>query len=775
MKVELVNDFGNCEELPLKSKAFQLTTFLNYLRVVPKSYQVEDILINGDTYECNLVENVLIIPCYFNLENSCTIQIVYNEQILRYSFKYVPSLIVEKNTIESLADFYRRTSEWLGEGVCSVDLLIDGINSGHLNLLHLLDPLTGMDDQSVLDEIMKALPLALNICSRPRQHLKVDEEILDVELVKRINPAALQHLSSHSEHWRARTITGLVPSRLRAEIYEDDINIYENTFFKMAMDKILKYISIKDEELKLAIAQSNTLVDWERYGQIINDYKRAEILYKLLPKFDFDSEEEKKKQYQQLKNKIDKLAKQISSIVSTRFYQSIDKFKILELPIQPTNILKMDNRYNEIFKLWNKLLTLEIKEKTQEELTGATIPDINRYYVMYVQTVLVYSFHLMGYQFNSESFIEIEDAKSKMIAKFGDSRFEIHCSTETKNQFFDQISIRIIEKLNHEVIIPAGCDISEHLMEFKDICEISSSDLSILRFKKKPTKQIEKQLSHIFKDEQLVKKALTKEAKKELDQMDKIWRKFLSNELIKLKEPRSYTINIYPILNSIGIDEIDLKRFTKTLLDGGLQGQETENVSNIFVLPMDIYKFGNVQDHKLINRLINYGEAYDMDDASTWGNYQVGLLPISQTEINSTQRFIKLLSLHLNRLAIKWGISDEMCPTCGSSHTQQIDPSTWVCKSSDCGVLWGVTKCSNGCEEEYEWIRPSLDLSHIAINKGENPLQQKLDKESLFNRLTITDFNIFLENKVVKYVPKCPRCGSSSEPAKVDAQEMLSI
>ena len=83
-------------------------------------------------------------------------------------------------------------------------------------------------------------------------------------------------------------------------------------------------------------------------------------------------------------------------------------------------------------------------------------------------------------------------------------------------------------------------------------------------------------------------------------------------------------------------------------------------------------------------------------------------------------------------------------------------------------------KCSNGCEEEYEWIRPSLEISHLSIMKNENPLQQKLDKENIFDRLVITDFDTFEENNSFKYVPRCPKCGSSSESPKTSSKEIFS-
>jgi hypothetical protein len=763
MKVELVNDFGFCEELPLKNKVYTLSTYLNYIKIEVGSESIEDIVINDEPYEYKKDTTTLLLPCYFTLENTCTVQLSYNKQKIRYLFKYSISLEINKKTIESLADFHRRTMEWLGEGVHEIDKLISGINDGKINLLHILDPLTGFDDQSILDDIKNVLPFALNICTKPRQHLRVDEEILDVELVKRIRPAALQYLASHSEHWMSRTVTGLIPSRLKAEVYEDDINIYENIFFRMVINHLQTYLSLKDDEVRKAIAQKSSLIDWEQYGKVFKDYKRTEILNRLLPKYDFDTEELKRLEFEELMEKLFALEKQLSSIISTGFYQGITKYKTLPLPIQPTNIIRMDNRYNEIFILWNKLVELEKIKNTQQDITGATNNDVTDFYLLYVQVVLLYSFNLLGYNAIKESKIIChQNGYVSVDAYYRDSNFDIHCSTNFEKDVYSYISIEFVERLNHKAKVPRIFELSDYIQEFEEFCELSPNDPSILIFKQRPSLDTQKMLNNIYKKARDENPTISREMKHKIEIMDKEWRKFLSNEWVKLKEPRSHIIKIYPLLSSIGNDGLDLKKNSESIFNGSLSfEQDSLNSSVMFLMPTDIYKFEGMKDNNLIYRILNYGESYNMNDASKWGNYKVGLLPISQTEINSTQRLMKLVSLHLNKLSIEWGIATKECPSCGSNNIEKIDSNTWTCKNNGCRILWGKTKCTSGCQEEYEWIRPSMEITNLDLDTL-SPFEILLKKESIFDRLTITDFELFSENSSVRYLPKCPKCGSTS-------------
>ena len=96
--------------------------------------------------------------------------------------------------------------------------------------------------------------------------------------MKRINTNALSHLSSHTEHWKARTLSGLIPKRLRADIIEDEINIYENLFFKMAIDDISDYVTAEILSLQKSMEKNSIAIDWERYGNVINDYRRGELI-----------------------------------------------------------------------------------------------------------------------------------------------------------------------------------------------------------------------------------------------------------------------------------------------------------------------------------------------------------------------------------------------------------------------------------------------------------------------------------------------------------------
>ncbi len=764
MQLVLKNSSGFVEEIPLKNQTIRISSFFNYLELTVNEETVNEIRINDNHFPREKNKNGLyIIPCYMGRENQTTIQLTIDSKLFRFVVRYEEELFIGDRLIDSFADFHRNVKDWMGEDRQTIAGLVEAIKSGDINLLQIINPLTGLDDESILDDIYNVLPFALDICTKPRQHLRVEEEVLDVELVKRITPASIQHLASHSEHWHSRTVTGLIPSRLLAEVYEDDVNIYENIFFKMVIQAIYNYVAKKHEVVNIAISQKDTLHDWEFYAGEINDYKKIEMLQSLLPEYDRESEEGIRKQFKQLQDKLLTIEKQLSSIISTPFFQSLDPVKRLELPIHPTNIINMDNRYNELFKIWNNLMTID-KNNKEQELSGGSIFNVEEYYKAYVQVLSIYSIHLLGYEFHDGSYLELQEDQS--IA-FDFSFSNDYCLIHANNVNYgmnDSIHFEIEESLSYLIPIPKDFPISfqayEDELVFKEIWKDSQQ---LLVFRTKPNASLEKKLGQVIKRFTDDQKGLTKEQIIKYDKMDVEWRQTLSDALAKIPKNRTSGLNLHTLFHSLGSSENDLLKYTNHILEA--EGSSS-NQSDIYMLPINLEDFKKVKDPNLLRRLINYGESFSESDAHKYGDYQKGIIPISQTDLRSIQRLSKLFHLFIYRQLIHWGTAFTHCPSCESNQIMQVDQHSWQCRELDCQLIWGVTKCSGGCNEYYEWMKPNLTLKlnrQMNVNSESIHLDKLLLNEMLFDRMVITAFDYQIEkDQSFIYHPRCPKCGKSS-------------
>lgn len=154
----------------------------------------------------------------------------------------------------------------------------------------------------------------------------------------------------------------------------------------------------------------------------------------------------------------------------------------------------MYNKYNELLKLWNKLLGLKIKDKKQDDLTVDTINDIKYYYILYVKLLLIYGLNILKFNKTQDSYIDILDGGLSKLEVCFYNNFEIRCYTGVSN-YINKIKIDIIEKFNMRQKYPVICELVE-----------------------------------------------------ELKPLDKEWKKFFADIMINFKNPRSFRIYLYPIL-----------------------------------------------------------------------------------------------------------------------------------------------------------------------------------------------------------------------------------
>lgn len=177
--------------------------------------------------------------------------------------------------LRDLADFGKRLEAWCRRTDKSVAALFEALRSGALTLLSRANPLSGLSTDYAFDEILKECSSLLEICERPRLHLHVEESVRPIGVVRKSGPAAIKHLARHSEHWEARTVSGLRPARLLAQVLEDDWQLYENRFVVTLVRKLQRYLQLACKDINERLEQatgsialfdisSNTRVDQPR-------------------------------------------------------------------------------------------------------------------------------------------------------------------------------------------------------------------------------------------------------------------------------------------------------------------------------------------------------------------------------------------------------------------------------------------------------------------------------------------------------------------------------
>lgn len=187
------------------------------------------------------------------------------------------------------------------------------------------------------------------IAKRPRMDMRYDTEILPVSRVQRMAVDAITRLASHSEDWNRREITSVVPARLKAELSEDELAIYENVVFVRLLDRLKQLLGKRLRDLDTLLAKQAEAKALENTQQL--DYRLRHDLCELWGQ-SFAAQAETGKSAQDTRQKISLLLGKVKQLQRSPVVLAIPAMRQVPLSLRSTNILQHDPHYRHLRPLW---------------------------------------------------------------------------------------------------------------------------------------------------------------------------------------------------------------------------------------------------------------------------------------------------------------------------------------------------------------------------------------------------------------------------------------
>jgi hypothetical protein len=123
----------------------------------------------------------------------------------------------------------------------------------------------GMSERAELQEFEKLLADRLGhlveVCQRPRTHLRVEVERTDVTRARRLATQASSYLAAHTEDWDRPTLRAVIPKRILSLVREDQFDIYENRVAVRLVDHLDAYLSRRVTEVSRLLRLFNEVGD----------------------------------------------------------------------------------------------------------------------------------------------------------------------------------------------------------------------------------------------------------------------------------------------------------------------------------------------------------------------------------------------------------------------------------------------------------------------------------------------------------------------------------
>ncbi len=215
-----------------------------------------------------------------------------------------------------------------------------------------------------------------SIAKSPRFTMRYDEELLPVSRVKRTSSGYQQHLAAHSDCWYQRTFTGIIPKKLKANISEDEYNIYENRVFARFLDHIERFLQERLAKLRLL---TDVLSEGINFDQTIGvDHRLRSELCKIWGEsFEPQNAESIKARSETQLHHFEDQLQSILKLKQSSTYRAIPRSALVPIGLKSTNILLNDPHYRKLRHLWelwvnevaaNKMDHVKIFKQRQSEL-----------------------------------------------------------------------------------------------------------------------------------------------------------------------------------------------------------------------------------------------------------------------------------------------------------------------------------------------------------------------------------------------------------------------
>ena len=276
-------------------------------------------------------------------------------------------------------------------------------------------------DVEWIDIMEETIPYIDNILRNPNRFIVNDEEIVKIELARKITVDSVKHLSKHTNLIQEvdKDTGDVKPSKILNVNKEESYNTYENRFIYSLIQNmkvmILRKSKILEENIKKPI-KGEKKIEYTGKTRVEDEVINVKTLFNSY----MDSEGKKaKKEIQNLKNRIEKLENKITEISSTEVYKVIDKSNIslVKSPLKKTNLMLKNVNFQYAVNLWDYIQD-NIEDKTKEINTNKEYEDTGRIKRVYDESfMLEYLTSKLLEQDEMEQKEEIEELKDEMLER----------------------------------------------------------------------------------------------------------------------------------------------------------------------------------------------------------------------------------------------------------------------------------------------------------------------------------------------------------------------
>lgn len=194
------------------------------------------------------------------------------------------------------------------------------------------------------------------VCRKPRTHIRREAERVLVHRARRIARGAPERLASHTEDWEHRTIAGIRPRRILADIREERWDLYENRVAVRLVDDLVAWLRRRIAGVRRIRDDVYARMEKIR-GSASGTRYRADRIYKLWGEgWDDSPGEVAESTLKRLENLLYKLL----GLMDSPLYKHIPVRASAPGELRSTNLFSNDDHYRGVARLWHEWSRLAV-------------------------------------------------------------------------------------------------------------------------------------------------------------------------------------------------------------------------------------------------------------------------------------------------------------------------------------------------------------------------------------------------------------------------------
>ena len=260
--------------------------------------------------------------------------------------------------IKKVWDKLSRRHDNLGRDDSFYALFSNGFDKAKIKLDHITKVVIREYDEECLKKIEDGLIAIDTIVRNPKQFLRVDDEIIPVELAKKVNQDSIKHLSSHSHLINRVEDDGMVmPSRILTGLKDDTINLYENRFVRSLIINLVTFFDRRFSEFlddvdfssmakldnKTLFTVKNSQVNLDLHMLVVTDNFNKDDIMKM----------------DEVIRRVGWIKHTLAKLYDSDFMKKLRDAKMVVGEIKRTNTIKNHPDYNICYHLWNYIMNYQ--------------------------------------------------------------------------------------------------------------------------------------------------------------------------------------------------------------------------------------------------------------------------------------------------------------------------------------------------------------------------------------------------------------------------------